>query len=585
MEKEALTATPERRDFFISYTSSDRPWAEWIAMQLEQAGYTLFIQAWDFRPGSNFVAEMNKAARCAERTLLVLSPAYLESDYAFAEWAAAFRYDPKGARKRLVPVRIQPCEVDGLLGPVVYIDLVSLEEKQARECLLAGVQRSRVKPETVAYPGHSGPYLSSLSIDFPRSLPTLWNIPYLHNPVFTGREQLLIRLAETSRDEDVQPQIQAITGLGGIGKTQLAIEYAYRHRQNYRAILWIPADTREAVVAGYREIAQLLSLSEKHEQDQLLIIKAVQEWLKTHTKWLLIFDNVDELTLVREFLPPTFGGHILLTTRTLSMSGLAVRIEVDTMNSDVGALFLLRRAGLIASDALLEAALPSDIILAKAITEELGGLPLALDQAGAYIEETGCSLSDYQNHYSRRRTALLKRRGGLAIDHPEPITTTWSLSFEKVEQANFAAAELLRLCAFLHPDSIPEEIIIYGATHLGPVLAPLVDDPLALDGAIALLRAYGLMRRDSLARVLRVHRLVQAVLQDTMDNQVRRQWVERTVLAVNEALRHIDFPTWEHCKNHPERSISHAEISTIWIGPEGLHMSDAAAELLHFVSW
>src|SRR6266566_9674930 len=221
MSQDDTEKNQERRDFFISYTGSDQQWAEWIALQLEQdEQYTVFFHAWDFRPGSNFVAEMDKAARCAERTLLVLSPAYLESDYAFAEWAAAFRYDPKGARKRLVPVRIQPCEVDGLLGPVVYIDLVSLEEKQARECLLAGVQRGRVKPETVAYPGHGGPYLSSLSLAFPRSLPTLWNIPYLHNPVFTGREQLLIRLAETSRDGDVQPQIQAITGLGGIGKTQ-----------------------------------------------------------------------------------------------------------------------------------------------------------------------------------------------------------------------------------------------------------------------------------------------------------------------------------------------------------------------------
>ncbi len=116
----------ERRDFFISYTGSDRQWAEWIAFQLEEAGYTLFIQAWDFRPGSNFVAEMDNAAKRAEQTLLVLSPAYLESDFAFAEWATAFRSDPKGTHRRLLPVRIQPVEVDGLLGAVVFIDLVQL---------------------------------------------------------------------------------------------------------------------------------------------------------------------------------------------------------------------------------------------------------------------------------------------------------------------------------------------------------------------------------------------------------------------------------------------------------------------------
>jgi hypothetical protein len=589
MEQDDPVRTPERRGFFISYTRSDQQWAEWIAMQLEQAGYTLFIQAWDFRPGSNFVAEMDKATKCAERTLLVLSPAYLVSDYAFTEWAVAFRHDPKGAQKQLLPVRIQPCEVEGLLGPVVYIDLVQLDEKQARERLLAGVHQERAKPATVAFPGPHISHESPTHIAFPGTVPTLWNIPYSRNPIFTGREQLLTHLADTLMTGGVvaltPPQVQAISGLGGIGKTQLAIEYAYRHRQDYQAIFWTRADTTDAVIDGYGEIAHLLQLPEQQSYNHLLVVKAVQEWFRTQTRWLLILDNVDDLTLARTYLPSTFGGHILLTTRAQSMGTLAEGIEVHTLDVGTGALLLLRRVGLLAADALSETALPSDLALASAITEEVGGLPLALDQAGAYIEETGCSLADYQHYYRRRRTALLKRRGGLSVDHPEPITTTWSLSFEKVEQVNFAAAELLRLCAFLHPDSIPEEIIIYGAAHLGPVLAPLVNDPLALNEAIALLRAYGLIRRDSMAKVLRVHRLVQAVLQDTMDDQVRRQWVERAVLMVNEALHYIDFSTWEHCHNSPEYSISHAQVSTIWIGPEGLHMSDAAAELLQFVSW
>ncbi len=140
MSQDDTEKNQERRDFFISYTGSDQQWAEWIALQLEQdEQYTVFFQAWDFRPGSNFVAEMDRAARCAERTLLVLSPAYLEScqksGYTLAECAAAFRIDPTGIHQHLVPVRIQPCEVNGLIGSVVYIDLVSLDEVQARERL------------------------------------------------------------------------------------------------------------------------------------------------------------------------------------------------------------------------------------------------------------------------------------------------------------------------------------------------------------------------------------------------------------------------------------------------------------------
>jgi tetratricopeptide (TPR) repeat protein len=148
-------AGDESKDFFISYNKADQAWAEWIAFELEAAHYTTIIQAWDMRPGSNFVAEMDEAAKCAERTIPVLSSAYLTSDYAFAEWAAAFRHDPKGKLGKVLPVRIERCVVEGLLGPIVYIDLVDLDESQAREQLLAGVKRGRAKPASVAFPGSS----------------------------------------------------------------------------------------------------------------------------------------------------------------------------------------------------------------------------------------------------------------------------------------------------------------------------------------------------------------------------------------------------------------------------------------------
>ena len=347
MSQDDSEKSQERRDFFISYTSSDRQWAEWIAMQLEQdEQYTVFIQAWDFRPGSNFVAEMERAAQCAERTLLVLSPAYLEScqksGYTLAEWAAAFRADPTGMKRHLVPVRIQSCEVNGLLGSVVYIDLVSLDEVQARESLLAGVQLGRMKPMTVAFPVQHIPRESSTLVAFPGSLPAIWHIPYPHNPVFTGREHLLARLANALKPGEAVAlaQPQAISGLGGIGKTQLAVEYAYQHRQDYQAVLWTRADTAEALIAGYIEMARLLDLPQKDEQDQGLVVKAVQEWLRWQPAWLLILDNADDLTLVREFLPPTFSGHVVLTTRACALGRVAQRIVVDTLDLDMGALLL-----------------------------------------------------------------------------------------------------------------------------------------------------------------------------------------------------------------------------------------------------
>jgi len=141
-------------DFFISYTSADRSWAEWIAFALEEEGFSVVIQAWDFRPGSNFVLEMQRAASGAERTIMILSPDYLQSQFASPEWAAAFAQDPKGFERKLVPVMVRQCRPSGLLSSIVHIGLVDADESRARSLLLDGVSAKRAKPsERPAFPG------------------------------------------------------------------------------------------------------------------------------------------------------------------------------------------------------------------------------------------------------------------------------------------------------------------------------------------------------------------------------------------------------------------------------------------------
>lgn len=138
-----------KQHFFISYTQADRPVAEWIAWQLEAAGYSVVIQAWHFRPGQDFVQAMDNAAKQADRTLAVLSPAYLQSQFAGAEWRAAFARDPSGERGLLLPVRVADCKPEGLLGQIVYVDLVGAANKDvARQRLLAGVDQAARRPLT-----------------------------------------------------------------------------------------------------------------------------------------------------------------------------------------------------------------------------------------------------------------------------------------------------------------------------------------------------------------------------------------------------------------------------------------------------
>jgi hypothetical protein len=144
-------------DFFISYTSPDAAWAEWVGWVLEEAGASVVLQAWDFVPGSNFVLEMQRAARSAERTIAILSPDYLKSRFAAPEWAAAFAQDPEGMNRSLIPVRVRDCVLEGMLETIVHIDLVGVDQASARKRLMDGVSAKRGKPErTPTFPGEAG---------------------------------------------------------------------------------------------------------------------------------------------------------------------------------------------------------------------------------------------------------------------------------------------------------------------------------------------------------------------------------------------------------------------------------------------
>jgi tetratricopeptide (TPR) repeat protein len=340
-------------------------------------------------------------------------------------------------------------------------------------------------------------------------------------------------------------------------------------------VLWTRADTREALISGFVAFASLLHLPAQEERDQLKIVQAVKHWLASHTRWLLLLDNADDLALVRDYLPTAGRGHTLLTTRASNMGRLARPIEVDTLDTELGALLLLRRTYRLVFDAPLEQAQEHERAIAMQISKELGGLPLALDQAGAYIEETQCSLSDYLSLYRSQRAALLTERGGLVPDHPEPVATTWSLSFQQVEQRSPAAADLLRVCAFLHPDAIPEEFITEGATELGSNLQTVSQNPLALNQAIGVLLSYSLVKRKTEERLLSVHRLVQAVLKDDMDASTFHLWAERAVQAVNDALpKDVAYLTYTGYK----RCLPHAQECARLIEQE--HLSSYAARRL-----
>lgn len=255
--------------------------------------------------------------------------------------------------------------------------------------------------------------------------------------------------------------------------------------------------------------------------------------------WLLIGDNVEDLDLLQTVLPSSRQGSLVLTTRSQTPGALAELMEVPPMNDEEGAMLVLHRCrqpGFSAPGGTGLPVRPGALETATALVRLLEGLPLALDQAGGYIEETGCGVAGYLQRYHGQRKHLLARRGMHAGAHPASVTATLRLSVQWIEQEHPAAADLLRLCAFLHAEAIPEELLVAGGPLLGPVLGPVMADLYQFDLALAALRKASLVTRHPEQRTLAVHRLVQAVLQDQMEPALLRLWSQRAICVVEAAF-------------------------------------------------
>lgn len=360
-----------------------------------------------------------------------------------------------------------------------------------------------------------------------------WYMPSPRNIFFTGREIVLHHMHEKLGREQTAFLYQAcaLTGLGGVGKTQAAIEYAYRYAHDYTAILWVAAETRESITASFMAIANVLHLPEQDNQNH--VIKAVCQWLSEHREWLLIFDNVENLELIRPLLPAARSGAVLLTTRLQYVGDMARTIHLECMTSEEGFLFLLRRAKLLSLDSMEHYLPPQETLAAQEIVMLMGGLPLALDQAGAYIEATQCSLQDYLQLLQSSQLHLLRERDAHA-DHPLSVSKTFTLSFESLEWCNPQAASLLTICAFLAPEGIPESFFCEGAVYLGSELEVLVADPFCFNAAIKALQAYSFVQRHANTHIIKVHSLVQVVLKGRLPQAVQRLWGKRVIHAMSQ---------------------------------------------------
>jgi tetratricopeptide (TPR) repeat protein len=534
------------KDFFISYNRADKAWAEWIAWQLEKADYSTILQAWDFRPGFNFVEEMQRATVEAERTIAVISPEYLLSEFARAEWDAAYVEDPLSKRGKLLPVKVRECELKGLRKPIVYIDLIGLDEEAAAEALIEGVSLERAKPaKEPAFPGR----LQITPQDkpkFPGSLPEVNNLPLFRNPNFTGREQILADLRAALISGQPGSWKQAIWGMGGVGKSQIANEYVYLHIADYEVIWWVRSEDSLSLASDYAALASSLKLPEMSLQDQTQIIAAIKGWFEVNTGWLLIFDNAIQPQDIEGYLPRGGDGHIIITSRNPNWGRVAGSIEIKVFNLTESVQFLKKRT--------------NQDDEAKELAKALGCLPLALEQAGAYIAEKAISLQDYIERFRKHQAKILEK--GKPDGYPVEVAAAWDVSFKAVQEKSEVAADLFRLCSFLAPENIPRDLFSEGSKYLPDFLASAVRDDLKFDDIISDLRSYSLINADS--ENISIHGLVQLVTRDRMGEDDQRIWAKVAFDLLDGVFPNDsdDVRTWDMCSAllpHAMASVNYAE--------------------------
>jgi tetratricopeptide (TPR) repeat protein len=334
----------------------------------------------------------------------------------------------------------------------------------------------------------------------------------VRNPNFTGREQLLLDLRAQL---DMRASVllpQALHGLGGVGKTQVAVEYVHRFVTDYQLVWWISAEQTPLIRSSLAELGVRLGIAA--EDDTTKTIASVLEALRQgrpYGRWILVFDNADSTEAVEEYLPyPT--GHILITSRNPAWAAKAQALEVDVFPREESIQFIRQRGKDISVDD------------ADRLADRLGDLPLALEQAAVWQRETGMPVQEYLQLLDERMSELLSENS--PADYPRPVAATWGLALDQLTRQWPAAAELLRLCAFFSPEPIAERLLTAGRVlNLPDQLGRALRDPLEFSRAKRDIGRYALARTNPGEKTIQVHRLVQAILRDQMTEDQRTAYL------------------------------------------------------------
>ena len=482
--------TAIQRDFFVSRAGENAAIAIQIAEILRAAGYTTFIQDQDFG-SADFMAKMADGFAMVDRgarVIALLSPYYQKKPHCMKEAHYPLTDDPSNKRERLIVLRIAECTPEGHLRGIPYVDLVPLLlNADAFARAVRGAVAPRGQAEVVRTPG--------AQILHPELRPV---------PGFTGREAELeaveatlwrkggkAALTNIAEAPDRSAASAAVKGLGGVGKSVLAQEYAWRNRARYHGVWWIRAEKLETLLDDLIELGARFIPGLKEMPDRAHAAHAALDHIaqmKAERPWLLVYDNVEQPGDIDK-LTPVDGAHVLITTRWSDWGKAAAPVKIGVFPADVAAQFLL------------DSTERTDRVGAEKLAAELGFLPLALDHAAAYCRRTGIAFDTY-----RELAADLIRKVPKGADYEDekPVFATFELAIQKATEACPEAEKLMGICAFLAPDRIPLDIVTKD-----------VMSEIERGEAVAALQEVSLVTLETLddgSAGLSLHRLVQEVM-------------------------------------------------------------------------
>ena len=499
-------------DIFVSYTSSDRDWAFWIANELRALGHAPHIHEYEIKGGDDIYAWMEKRHDAADHVLCVVSDAYLKAPYSTLERNAALW---QAASKRpgfVLFVVVRPCRLPTLADHIRRCELFGVPEDAAR-IRFGEFMTTCEAPAAAAFPG---------------KVFAVTNIPIRVPTHFLGRDDALAAIETALKRFEGRVAITALHGLRGVGKTTLAAAYAERHRSDYRATWWIRAQTEPTMRADLVALGMRLGWVAADEKEEPALAVVMERLQYEGEGILLMFDNAHDADALKPYLPRGGAAQALVTSNAHAWRGVAEPVEIRLWPKEIGADYLIVRTGRVGErDAALE------------LSEALGGLPLAHEQAAAYCERLDISLADYRRRFDATPARLLDDARHAPAEYHDGLTVakTFALAIEEAAKLNPAAEPLIVHAALLALEPIPLFLFAEAREKFGePLASALAGD--GLDEGVAALRAFALIDRDTIpderepsvtTDCIRLHRLVRQIAAARREGK-EREAVQRTLI-------------------------------------------------------